>query len=354
MSIPAVPFQYVKDCVRMKRIVPMRDWYGGLEHDDTYFTERTNRSLFPLPDERSREVEEINQSLLEYVNSNWSRPLKPSRRRTIYIQPIITQRKNNNKIDVWSPNSKVFQDRMISFLKAYFDWKVKTMSSLYIIEHKKKRKDSVLVRFTSSKGKKRKRTENIEVKRVRAKKMTLLSVLDLLDVVHAILPTDAYTILGVTDVDIYETDDCMDGSLRGRAFGMSRIAVFSTAPLKRDLSTTIHSISRMDDESKAWSYMLATIAHETLHCFGLDHCGFYRCCMNSWSDTMVEFGSSIIIDGDDDLVIGCLHLCPICIRKLHHCIGFCLKERLSNLTKMYHDLGLKDQEKWCESLLLLL
>lgn len=35
-------------------------------------------------------------------------------------------------------------------------------------------------------------TETIEVKRRNVSKMTLLSVLDLLDVVHAVLPSDAY------------------------------------------------------------------------------------------------------------------------------------------------------------------
>ena len=156
--------------------------------------------------------------------------------------------------------------------------------------------------------------------------------------------TFRYTILGVTDVDIYETDDCMDGSLRGRAFGGSRIAVFSTAPLRRDL------LDKTVSASKAWSYMFATIAHETLHCFGLDHCGFYRCCMNSWSDTMVEFGRG---DNDkvSDLVVGCLHLCPVCIRKLHHCVGFDLTERLQLLLKTYIVLDLQEQASWCKTIL---
>ena len=122
--------------------------------------------------------------------------------------------------------------------------------------------------------------------------------------------------------------------------GGSRIAVFSTAPLRRDLSDKTVSASN------AWSYMFATIAHETLHCFGLDHCGFYRCYQNSWSDTMVEFGRG---DNDkvSDLVVGCLHLCPICIRKLHHCVGFDLTERLQLLWKNVIVLDL--QEQACKS-----
>ena len=343
MDIPAVPFQYVKDCVAEKVMIPMRDWFGECKtkkRNDVYYHQRTNLKLFPLPDNRSREIEEINQCVLEYVQSGWSRPLKTCKRRTIYIQPFV--RRNEKHQKSWSPNSKELRDRMTSFLKSYFGCQVKTMSPLFIDQ---KEKHCALVRFKRPlKGKKRRRTETIEVKRrTGSKKMPLLSVLDLLDVVHAVLPSDAYIILGVTDVDIYETDDCMDGSLRGRAFGGSRIAVFSTAPLRRDLSDKSVSIA------KAWSYMFGTVAHETLHCFGLDHCGLYRCCMNSWSDTMVEFGGSSVENGD--LVVGCIHLCPICIHKLYHCAGFCLKERLKCLSKTYVALGIKEQADWCDALL---
>ena len=65
------------------------------------------------------------------------------------------------------------------------------MSPLFIDQ---KEKHCAHVRFKRPlKGKKRRRTETIEVKRrTGPKKMPLLSVLDLLDVVHAVLPSDAY------------------------------------------------------------------------------------------------------------------------------------------------------------------
>ena len=100
--------------------------------------------------------------------------------------------------------------------------------------------------------------------------------------------SDGYCILGVTQEDIYEGES-LDGMMRGRAFGGSRIAVFSTACYGRSLAKAnagagSSSSSRQLDESirRDLAYQLATVAHETMHCFGLDHCGLYSCCMNSW------------------------------------------------------------------------
>ena len=153
-----MPFQYLKDCVDQKKIVPMRDWFGWgtQKRDDAYFQHRTNRFLFPLPDNRSREVEEINQCFLEYAGQNWSRPLKPCKRRTIYIQPFV-KRDEIHRDSIWNPNSKKLRDHMMSFLKSYFLCDVKTMNPLFIDEHEKKH--CVSVQFKrASKGKKRRRT----------------------------------------------------------------------------------------------------------------------------------------------------------------------------------------------------
>ena len=52
MDIPAVPFQYVKDCVARKEMIPMRDWFGGgvrRKRNDVYYQQRTNESYFRYP-----------------------------------------------------------------------------------------------------------------------------------------------------------------------------------------------------------------------------------------------------------------------------------------------------------------
>ena len=177
MDIPAVPFQYVKDCDQERNDSDERLVGEGEDKRGWRKINRKNE-LFPLPDNRSREIEEINQCFLEYVQSGWSRPLKPCKRRTIYIQPFV--RRNEKHQKSWSPNSKELRDRMESFLKSYFGCQVKTMSPLFIDQ---KEKHCALVRFKRPlKGKKRRRTETIEVKRRTGPKKMPLCVLDLLDV----------------------------------------------------------------------------------------------------------------------------------------------------------------------------
>ena len=217
----------------------------------------------------------------------------------------------------------------------------------------------------------------------------MYSALDLLDAVHAVLPADGYCVLGVTDEDIYEVS--LDGTLRGRAFGGSRIAVFSTAAYARDLqrvaSARTPAAERATGRASALAYQLATLAHETMHCYGLDHCGLFRCCMNSWSDVIQEFstppraarasasrqpaapkaggkrgrgkrgrgtgkGAAVppvrleYAHGKGD-VTGSLHLCPVCVRKLQHTCGFGLAERWAALGAFYAKAGLEDQRAWC-------
>jgi hypothetical protein len=93
--------------------------------------------------------------------------------------------------------------------------------------------------------------------------------------------------------------------LRGRAFGGSRIAVFSLFDYRRCVASVAAEFGAnggggggggegAEGEAEQQvlaghlAYMCATIAHETMHCFGLDHCGLFACCMNSWSDVTRE------------------------------------------------------------------
>jgi archaemetzincin len=179
--------------------------------------------------------------------------------------------------------------------------------------------------------------------------------------------SDGYCICGVTQEDIYEGDS-LDGMMRGRAFGGSRIAMFSTACYGRSLAIARAArdtgipkeIQLIEDTARRdFAYQLATVAHEVMHCFGLDHCGLYACCMNSWSDVIREFSppkdddlaDEEEDDGGEHLAVGCLHVCPICVRKLQIVCGFELRERYVQLEILYAELGLLDQQRWCQAVI---
>ena len=140
-----------------------------------------------------------------------------------------------------------------------------------------------------------------------------------------------YCVLGITDEFIYEGDD-LSGSMLGRAFGGSRIAVFSTAMYARSLASGGGggggSGAAADGAVGAFAQQMAVVAHETMHCFGLDHCCLYSCCMNSWCDEIAEFAPAPRKGGKQHTftggVRGTLHLCPVCVRKLRVVCGtFC-------------------------------
>lgn len=162
-----------------------------------------------------------------------------------------------------------------------------------------------------------------------------LNLNDLLDAAISTLPKDAYAMLMLVNHDLYEDED--DEFVCGRAYGGNGVAVVSTAryhpgldpaieldidhvwPMshcsrftrsfrsnsrKRRISDSntkefVSSIEMMDSPMQAavaatinfrdsieetlharWlARVCRTAAHEIGHCFGVDHCIYYACCM---------------------------------------------------------------------------
>ncbi|KAH7304423.1 hypothetical protein B0I35DRAFT_363364 [Stachybotrys elegans] len=159
-----------------------------------------------------------------------------------------------------------------------------------------------------------------------------LNLLDLLDVLDATVPADAYAVVLLVHHDTYESDE--DDFCCGRAFGGSRISVVSSfryhpgldlfadvehlhawpashcislvdymwdsrttdddatfvvatrdTPMSRALKAATKSIMIPKMTSKTgWAAMwlartCRTASHELGHCFGLDHCVYYACVM---------------------------------------------------------------------------
>lgn len=200
-----------------------------------------------------------------------------------------------------------------------------------------------------------------------------LNVNDLLDVAISILPSDAYALLLLTRHDLYEEDD--DIFVCGRAYGGSRVAVISTArynPLLDDIhsvdrehtwpashcSTFIESCcspkpaklrkksrpekvkmtSTVYPNSSVSPLRLAlachtpapafqslhlfrtclTSSHELAHCFGIDHCVYYACCMQG--------SASLAEDARQPP-----YLCPVDLEKILRATGGDKKERYKRL-----------------------
>lgn len=138
------------------------------------------------------------------------------------------------------------------------------------------------------------------------------------------LPADGYCLLGLTMTDLYP--DPSWNFVFGEASLAERVGVFSFA--------------RYDpvfwDESRDKNYRslilqrtCKVLAHETAHMFGLEHCIYFDCVVN---------GSN----GMDETDAQPQHLCPVCLRKLHHAVGFDAVKRYEDLARFYR------RQQWFE------
>ena len=83
------------------------------------------------------------------------------------------------------------------------------------------------------------------------------------------------------------------------------------------------------------SYFFQVMAHEVGHMFNLRHCPYFSCLMN---------GSNHLEEAEKKP----LHLCPICLRKIHENINFDLRSRYYSLVECVGKLGgyFQGQQEW--------
>jgi archaemetzincin len=140
------------------------------------------------------------------------------------------------------------------------------------------------------------------------------------------LPPDGYCLLGVTMEDLYPQP--------------SWNYVFGQASLNERVG--IYSLARYDPafwgEERGNRYRdlilqrsCKVLAHETAHMFGLRHCIYFACVVN---------GSNHMAETDAQPQ----HLCPVCLRKLHHAIGFEPVRRYEQLARFFR------RQKWYDDL----
>ena len=144
------------------------------------------------------------------------------------------------------------------------------------------------------------------------------------------LPPDAYCLLGITLTDLYSSQ--------------TPTYVFGQASLRN--RTGVFSFARFDpafyddpDPPAVETLILRrschTLAHEICHMFGITHRTFFACAVN---------GSNNLDENDARP----MHVCPVCLRKLHSSIGFDPVERDRNLWQVYQRLGLTLDAAWQE------
>lgn len=147
------------------------------------------------------------------------------------------------------------------------------------------------------------------------------------------VPKNAYCILGITMIDLYPDPDW--NYVFGLASYTDRVGVFSFARYCPSFYN-----NKIDSGARSLILLRSCkiLAHETGHMFGMAHCIAYQCNMN---------GCNSLEENDAQPI----HLCPVCLKKLQHAVGFDIKNRYKGLGEFYLKEGFIEQAKWIKRML---
>lgn len=144
----------------------------------------------------------------------------------------------------------------------------------------------------------------------------------LIDALIPMLPPDAFCMIAVTMEDLYPHEDW------NYVFGQARfhdgVGVYSFVRYDPKFHGEPHGPGT---DKLILRRCLKLMVHEIGHMFAIRHCIYYECAMN---------GSNHLEETDRSP----LHLCPVCLRKLHDSIGFDVEARERKLAEFFraHDL----------------
>lgn len=154
---------------------------------------------------------------------------------------------------------------------------------------------------------------------------------DILAELRALVPNDAYCVLGITSEDLYPEESW--NFVFGQAMLSKRVGVYSLARYDQAFAG--------GKRKPGWKTLylkrsLQVLAHEAFHMFGVHHCIFYRCLMN---------GANSLYESDASP----LFLCPVCLRKLYHVNKFDPVTRYEKLRSFYSNNCLTAEVEWLDA-----
>ncbi len=237
---------------------------------------------------------ERRQSFDQYVAQRWAKP--NARRNTLAILPLgYTQRKP-------FPDFQIIED----FISAYFGLPVSLMPP-----DRMSRREFTFRRASSSGT---------------AQVLTRSIHFNLLER----YPNDAFGLMAITTFDVYPGPSW--NYVFGEVLPEKRLGVVSLVRL----DPAFYGQRRnRDTRENVLRRSLKIIGHEIGHIFGLLHCVDFKCNMN---------GSNSLEELDQQPI----HLCPRCLRKLRHSVGFDAEKRYRKLLALYQKASLEEEHRWMQ------
>lgn len=151
---------------------------------------------------------------------------------------------------------------------------------------------------------------------------------DVLEWLDGLLPKDGFSVIAITMTDLYPDESW--NFVFGQASLSEHTGVFGFARY----DPAFFGQPRPQNSSQlVFERAAKVLAHETGHMFGIEHCIYFHCLMNG-GNHMAETDASP------------LHLCPMCLRKLHSAVGLDLIRRESRLGDFYKAQGLTTEAEW--------
>lgn len=248
----------------------------------------------PQPGDWQAEHIEEEQTFEAFVKT--APPPPDKSKRVIYLQPV------EHFVPEQSPPLDILQ----SFMHAYFTLPVQVLPMLIQEE------ETFTTRFHQHTGTQQFLTSDI-----------------LLALKHY-LPVDASCVIAITMQDLYPDPDW--NFVFGQSSVEDRVSVFSI--VRHD--PAFYGIPRDEGYRNVLLRRSSTVLiREIGRLFGAGHCMAYACSQN---------GSNHLQENDSRP----LHLCPDCLRKLHHHIGFDIMKRYRDLYHFYRQVDFQDEMSWIQ------
>jgi archaemetzincin len=237
--------------------------------------------------------EEPGQSFAEFKHQRHARP--DEKRRTIYLRPI----------GAFAEGRSPSLDRLQRWVGAYFMLPVAQLPPLEVPA------GAFGERTNGSTGKPQ------------------LLTTALLDELQRGLPKDGFVLVGVTMADLYP--DPTWNFVFGQAQPEQHVGVFSFARYGLPGSAPLPPDAALRQLERSCH----VLSHEIGHLFGIEHCIWYRCCMNGCNH-LAEMDSQPMRD------------CPVDLRKLQDAVGFDALERYRKLDALCGEFGFDEEKRWID------